>query len=285
MYYLTSTLMVRIENLTCGYGKKIVFRDLNLNFRNGTIYGLLGKNGTGKTTLLNTIAGLRFPESGRLEVMKYAPSKRQPTFLEDIFFIPEEFQLPPLSIAQYQRYYSTFYPKFNSYEFNDYLKLFEISIGDKLQELSYGQRKKVLVSFGLAANTSLLLLDEPTNGLDIMGKSQVRKIIAGAFTDQKCIIVSSHQVKDLENLIDHIVIIDETGVILNQSLADIGEKLSFKISFDPGDLEWSIYHEPILRGHAIVAMNTDGIENKIDLELLYKATVSKPKLLNSIFND
>ena len=277
--------MVQIAHLSCGYGKKQVLKDLNLGFRAGNIYGLLGKNGTGKTTLLNTIAGLRFPQEVSLEVMKYSPGKRQPSFLEDLFFIPEEFQLPPVAIEQYQKYHSVFYPKFNPYEFDEYLKLFEISKGEKLHELSYGQRKKVLISFGLAANTSLLLLDEPTNGLDIVGKSQVRKIIAGAFTDQKCIIVSSHQVKDLENLIDHIVIIDESGVILNQPLSFIAEKLSFKISFDQRDLEWSIYHEPILRGHAIVTLNADGIENKIDLELLYKATVRQPKLMHSIFND
>ena len=112
----------------------------------------------------------------------------------------------------------------------------------------------------------------------------MRKIIAGAFTEEKCIVISSHQVKDLENLIDRVTIIDEGKIVLDESTMHIAEKLSFKISFDTAELNWAIYSEPMLRGNAIVAVNADGDENKIDLELLYKATVANPKIIHSIFN-
>lgn len=212
------------------------------------------------------------------------PRKRQPAFLQNVFIVPEEFYFPDISIQQFIKYNAPFYPKFNLAEFNNYLQLFEIAKDSKLQALSYGQKKKVLISFGLATNASLLLMDEPTNGLDIIGKSQVRKIIAGAFNEEKCIIISSHQVKDLENLIDRVTIIDEGRIVFDESTLSIAEKLAFKISFDPTELNWAIYSEPMLRGNAIVAVNTDGEENKIDLELLYKATVTNPKIIHSIFN-
>lgn len=289
VYYLTNTphsfkKMISIQNLHFAYKKKKVFDGLNIYFKPGYIYGLLGKNGTGKSTLLNNIAGLLFPQSGTVKVFGLVPGKRQPAFLQDIFIVPEEFYLPDISIHQLIKYNAPFYPKFNLTDFDNYLELFEIPKDSKLQALSYGQRKKVLISFGLATNVSLLLMDEPTNGLDIIGKSQVRKIIAGAFNEEKCIIISSHQVKDLENLIDRVTIIDDGKIVLDESTMAIAEKLAFKISFDSAELNWAIYSEPMLRGNAIVAVNADGEENKIDLELLYKATVANPKIIRSIFN-
>jgi ABC-2 type transport system ATP-binding protein len=151
--------------------------------------------------------------------------------------------------------------------------------------MSYGQKKKVLISFGLATNASLLLMDEPGNGLDIVGKTQLRKMIAGAASDHNCIVISSHQVKDLENLIDEVLIIDDAKIILKQSLDRIAAKLSFKVSFDPVDLEGALYSEPLLRGNSLVTHNTDGEESKIDLELLYKTAIADPEKLQSIVTD
>ncbi len=277
--------MIAIENLQFSYPKKEIFSGLNINLKPGFIYGVLGKNGTGKSTLLANIAGLLYPAGGSVKVLGFNPALRQPGFLKDIFMIPEEFYLPDVSIHNFVKYTSPFYPWFNEELFGNYLTEFEIPYKSHLQRLSYGQRKKVLISFGLAANTSLVLMDEPTNGLDIAGKSQFRKIIAGAFDDKKCIVISSHQVKDLENLVDRIVIIDEGDIVLDESIHHISEKLSFKISFDASETSWAIYSEPLLRGNAVVVVNIEGDESKIDLELLYKATVTNPKLIQSIFKD
>ena len=203
--------------------------------------------------------------------------------MQDIFLIPEEFYLPDISISKFAKFTGSFYRWFNEELFSTYLKEFDIPYESNLQSLSYGQKKKVLISFGLAANTSLLLMDEPTNGLDIEGKSQLRKIIAGAFDEKKSIIISSHQVKDLENLIDRVIILDEGEIVLNESIQRIASKLLFKITFDPSESAGAIYSEPLLRGNALIVSNTRDEESKIDLELLYKATLANSKLIQSIF--
>src|SRR5450755_3583912 len=166
--------MVEISNLDFSYRKKMVFEGLNLKLTPGHIYGLLGRNGMGKSTLLRCIGGLLFPKSGQIHSLSFLPRLRQPEFLEQIFIIPEEFYLPDIQPAQMVRTLAPFYPKFNVGQFNDLSKDFEIPMETKFGSMSYGQRKKTLIAFGLATNASLLLMDEPTNGLDILSKSQFR---------------------------------------------------------------------------------------------------------------
>ena len=276
--------MINIQNLHFGYKKKKVFDGLNLSLKCGHIYGLLGKNGTGKSTLLRCIAGLLFPDQGSITALSYQPSKRQPAFLQDIFIVPEEFFMPNVSIEKYIKCNAPFYPKFSNEQFDAHLEEFNIPLSNKLQEMSYGQKKKVLISFGLACNTSLLLMDEPTNGLDIMSKSQFRKIMSAAVNKDKCIVISTHQVKDLENLIDHITIIDEGKILFDQPEETINTKLNFKISFDDEEIKHALYSEPSLRGNAIVLANNEPEEEgRMDLEMLYKAVIPHGERINSIF--
>jgi ABC-2 type transport system ATP-binding protein len=276
--------MISIKNLHFSYKKKKVFTGLSLQLSAGHIYGLLGKNGTGKSTLLRSMAGLLFPDSGSVEVLGHMPGKREPAFLNDIFMVAEEFYLPNVPISFLVKHQAPFYPRFNEEQFNKYIREFEIPADSTLQNMSYGQKKKVLISFGLATNASLLLLDEPTNGLDIMSKSQFRKVMAGALDENKCIIISTHQVKDLENLIDRITIIDEGTILFDQDIERIANKLSFRISYDNAEIKESFYHEGSLKGTAIVAENREGEESKVDLELLYKAIVTNGQKVQSVFN-
>lgn len=268
--------MISIRSFHFAYRKNKVFDDINATLQPGRIYGILGRNGTGKSTLLYNIAGLLHPSGGNIEVMGLSPHKRQASFLQDIFIIPEEFHLPDIPVAKFVQYYSPFYPKFDPTMFLEYLSRFEIPVGSTLHAMSYGQKKKVLISFGIATNVSVLLMDEPTNGLDIISKSQLKRIVAGAINEDKCILVSTHQVKDLENLIDEVIIINSTKILLKEALENVGKKLSFKISFDEGDLGDALYCEPVLLGNAIVSLNNTGYESGIDLELLYKATMADP---------
>ena len=288
VYYLNSTLkhqsMIDIQNLHFAYRKKKVFTGLSLQLQPGHIYGLLGKNGTGKSTLLRNIAGFLFPDAGSIEVLKFTPTHRKPAFLQEVFIVPEEFYLPDVSLEQFLKYRAPFYPRFNHEQFQRLVTEFEIPVHHTLQKMSYGQKKKVLISFGLASNVSVLLMDEPTNGLDIMSKSQFRKIIAGFLDDTKCIIISTHQVKDLENLIDRITIIDEGRILFDQTVENIARRLSFRISFDIGEVKQALYSEPSLRGNAIITANTEGEESKLDLELLYKAIVLNRQTIQSVFN-
>ena len=276
--------MIAIQNLHFAYKKKKVFTGLNLSLGAGHIYGLLGKNGTGKSTLLRNIAGLLFPDQGSVKVLDHTPKLRRPAFLQELFMVPEEFYLPNVTIEKFVDCNAQFYPKFNQEQFNKYLREFEIPAGNKLQQMSYGQKKKALISFGLACNTSLLLMDEPTNGLDIMSKSQFRKVIAGAIDESKCIIICTHQVKDMESLIDRITVIDEGKILFDQTVDRITSKLSFKISFDSEEVKQALYREESLKGNAIITANNEDEEGKLDLEMLYKAIVTNGEKMRALFH-
>ncbi|MFT4019271.1 MAG: ABC transporter ATP-binding protein [Agriterribacter sp.] len=276
--------MISIKNLHFSYKRKKIFNGLTLDLQAGYIYGLLGKNGTGKSTLLRNISGHLFPDSGSITVSGETPQKREPSFLQEVFIVAEEFFLPNITPAQLVKYNAVFYPKFNHEQFSRYMNEFEIPVDNTIQHMSYGQKKKVLISFGLACNTSLLLMDEPTNGLDIMSKSQFRKVIAGALDEKKCIIISTHQVKDLENLIDRITIIDEGKILFDQTIEQITQKLQFKISFDKEEIQQALYNEDSLKGNAIISKNVNGEDTRLDLEMLYKAIIIDRTKIQSAFN-
>lgn len=275
--------MISVQNLHFAYKRKKVFNGLSLQLQPGFIYGLLGKNGTGKSTLLRNISGLLFPDEGAITVNGETPGKRTPSFLQEVFIVAEEFFLPNITTAKLVKYNAPFYPKFSMEQFNRYLKEFEIPADNTIQNMSYGQKKKVLISFGLACNTSVLLMDEPTNGLDIMSKSQFRKVIAGALDENKCIVISTHQVKDLENLIDRITIIDEGKILFDQTIDSITRQLHFKISFDADEVQQALYSETSLKGNAIISRNTEGDESRLDLEMLYKAIITNGQKIHSAF--
>ncbi|MHA4807104.1 ABC transporter ATP-binding protein [Flavitalea flava] len=275
--------MVTIRDFHFAYRRKPVFTGLNLDLEPGYIYGLLGKNGTGKSTLLRNLAGFLFPQKGDLSVFGFIPGKRQPAFLQQVFLVPEEFYLPAISIESWVNYHSPFYKRFDRALFDRTMQEFSMPAGGKLDEMSYGQQKKTLISFALATNASLLLMDEPTNGLDILSKSQFRKIIAGALDENKCMVISTHQVKDLENLIDRVMVIDEGKILFDQTMRSISQKLNFKFSFDPQESVHALYKENSLKGNALILVNTEGEETQPDLEMLYKAIVLNGKEVNEVF--
>ena len=269
--------MIELTNLSFGYSKnKLLFKNLDLKLKEGHIYGLLGKNGAGKSTLLKNIAGLAFPREGVCKVKGFTASKRLPAFLQELFFIPEEMHLPSLSSAQYVKSTAHFYPKFNNEEFNAMLSEFEVPASSKLNKLSFGQQKKVMIAFGLATNTSLLIMDEPTNGLDIPSKSQFRKIIASALTENRCIIISTHQVRDLDSLIDSLVVLHNQEIVLNTSIDSISEKLKFTNS-SSASASNILYHEESLGGINTIIANTDESYSKVDMELLFNAIICNNK--------
>src|SRR5215216_1279629 len=275
--------MIDIQNLDFSYKRKKVFDSLNLQFAPGHVYGLLGRNGTGKSTLLKNIAGLLFPKKGSISVDGNTPGLRQPKFLQNIFLVPEEFYLPNISISDFLKHLAPFYSAFNYNQFEKFVKDFDIPADSTLQDMSYGQKKKVLISFALASGAKFLLRDEPTNGLDIMSKSQFRKVLAQALDEERCIIISTHQVKDLENLIDRITIIDEGKILFDQTVDDISKKLSVRHSFDDVESKEAFYSESSLKGNVIVTPNHTGDESKIDLELLYKAIVTNGEKIKAVF--
>lgn len=276
--------MIKIRDLSFSYAPSDrLFTSLDLELPGGSIFGLLGKNGAGKTTLLKLIAGLIFPKSGDCEVMGYQPQKRWPQFLEEIYMIPEEFYIPPLTAGEYERLYAPFYPRFERELFRQYLNEFALIQEKKLSTLSYGQKKKFILAFGLATNCRLLILDEPTNGLDIPSKSQFRKLLASALTDDRSFIVSTHQVRDMEQLIDPIIILDDGEIVFFQSIYEVSKVLSCQIQQDIPTGNEMLYYEKVLGGYAVVGENSTGQESKTDLEILFNAVVSNKDRISQIF--
>lgn len=275
--------MIEFSDLSFGYRrKKPLFKNLNLHLKPGCIYGLLGKNGAGKSSLLRLMCGLLFPMSGQVRVVGHEPSRRQPAFLENVFFIPEEIYLPSVTFEKYIHTVAPFYPKFDETRFRRSLTQFDVPQDRKLTELSYGQKKKTLISFGLAANTRVLIMDEPTNGLDIPSKSQFRKVVASALEPDRLVLISTHQVRDLDHLIDSVIILDESEILLNHSLDVVTERLRFDTVASAAD-ERVLYAEPGLRGYSVVMENDEGEDSRVDLERLFNAVVGNRERIQTLF--
>ena len=276
--------MIQIENLSFSYSKKQpLFDQLNLTLPSGNIYGLLGKNGAGKSTLLKIIAGLLFPRHGKLDVAGFSPKDRCPKFLSEIYLITEEFSLPSMNMERFVHLYSPFYPRFNHILLESYINEFKLPREQKLSDMSYGQKKNFLLSFGIATECNLLILDEPTNGLDIPSKSQFRKIVANAINDDRSFIISTHQVRDMQNLIDPIIIIDEGKIIFFQDHEQITKKLAFTKQAELPDKSNLVYYESSLGGYTLVKENTYMEETRMNLEMLFNAVVSNKGRINEIF--
>lgn len=277
--------MIEVKNFSFGYTrKKLLYRNLDLNLEVGKIYGLLGKNGAGKSTLLKAMIGLLFPKTGDIIVNGLIPGKRQPSFLQTIYFIPEEVYVPSLTVAGYVKLFSPFYSNFNRDQFYRHLEELKVTTEGKLNTFSFGQQKKFIIAFGLACNTAVLLLDEPTNGLDIPSKKLFRKLIAAEMGENRMIFISTHQIRDLDNLIDQVIIVDNGELLLNAPVADIGNKLSFRIVDETVANDTTLYTEVILGGKAIVTENFSGIDSHVDLEHLFNAVTENPDTIKRIFN-
>lgn len=277
--------IVNINNLEFRYKKQAkLLSNFNLVLTVGSINGLLGKNGEGKTTLLKLISGLLFPLHGKINVDGFEPRKRDPKMLYNIFLLPEEIPETSLSIKMYKDVYAPFYPDFSSTKFHGYMHEFTIDPGTKsISELSYGQRKKFFIAFGLSTNAKLVLLDEPTNGLDIPSKRQFRRLMTSAVEEKSCIVISTHQVLDLEEIIDNVIIMDNHDIVFNQLTESINDKLLFKTAEVKENDKDVIYSEKTTDGHHQVLENKSGEKSKIDLELLFNAVLSDHHRIKELF--
>ncbi len=279
--------MVKVENLSYTYRKSkvAVLHDFSLELEAGRVYGLLGRNGAGKSTLLYLISGLLTPKAGCVKFNGVDVRKRLPETLSDVFLVPEEFELPNVSLSDYVKMYSPFYPKFNEDDMKRCLSVFEIAENVHLGSLSMGRKKKVYMSFALATNTSLLIMDEPTNGLDIPGKSQFRKFMASCMDDERIVVISTHQVKDIENIIDHVLILDNSEVLLDASVAEIGRRLLFVESSSDELAKNAVYAQSSVQGNSLILANEANDESHINLETLFNATLEKKDMIKLLFNE
>ena len=271
--------MINVQNISFKYKgqKALVFDGFSIQLEENRIYGLLGKNGTGKSTLLYLLSGLLRPISGSVYCDNVAVYKRTPELLSDIFLVTEEFEMPTICLSEYVKLYKPFYPNFSEEILQGCLADFELPADVRLGQLSMGQRKKAYIAFAMATNTKYLLMDEPTNGLDIPSKSQFRKVVAQYMTEDRTLIISTHQVHDVESLLDHIMILSQQKLLLDASVSEIQEKYTFEYR-TPNEMDDAIYAEPSLQGNAVIApRKADSAETQVNLELLFNA-VTQGKL-------
>ena len=281
-----NTRMIEVENLSFSYGrrKSKVLEDFSMELDKGSVYGLLGKNGTGKSTLLYLMAGLLRSQTGNVLYKGVDVKKRYPDTLQDMFLVPEEFALPNVSLKQYVKLNAPFYPNFSDELLNACLRDFDMNENIHLGELSMGQKKKAFMCFALATNTSLLMMDEPTNGLDIPSKSQFRKVIASGMSDDKAVIISTHQVRDIDSLLDHVLIMDGTKLLLNESVSTICEKLYFAELGMNEPTEGAFYVQPSVQGNSVILPNEYGEDSKLNLEVLFNAILAERERIQQMFN-
>ena len=281
-----NTKMIDVAGLSFSYGSKKskVLDDFSMSLEKGSVYGLLGKNGTGKSTLLYLMAGLLRPQAGRVLYKGADVTKRSPSSLQDMFLVPEEFALPNVSLKQYVKLNAPFYPHFSDELLKACLRDFDMNEDIHLGELSMGQKKKAFMCFALATNTSLLMMDEPSNGLDIPSKSQFRKVIASGMTDEKAVIISTHQVRDIDSLLDHVLIMDGTQLLLNQSVANICERLYFAEQGMNEPTDGALYVQPSVQGNSVILPNTYHEDSKLNLEVLFNAMLAERVRMQQMFN-
>ena len=291
--------MITLKNLDFSYKKTAVFKNISLEFKEGNVYGLLGENGVGKTTLLKIISGLQFPNNGICTVDDFIPSERNPYFLQNIFYLPEEVITENTTPEYFINKLGVFYPRYDHSYFLNLMKELEVDYTKKFDAMSYGQKKKSLLACALSLRTDYLLLDEPTNGLDIPSKALFRKVIlqhsvssdhsnqhvsaCDTYGVSPTIIISTHQVKDVENLIDPIVILDHDEVLLNATFEEISSKLYFDYSSEKS--EDALYTEMIPGGYINVLPNKFEMESKVNVEALFNAVRNNKKKIKEIFNN
>ena len=278
--------MIRINNITFSYRRKAddVLTNLSLSIEPGAIYGLLGLNGEGKSTLLHLMAGVLTPNAGNSTIDDVDVRLRRPSTLSKLFIVPEEFSLPEISLENYVRINAPLYPNFNRDDMERYLKEFGLNSNINLKGLSMGQKKKVFISFALAANTPVMLMDEPTNGLDIPGKSTFRKVISMAASDDRTIIISTHQVRDIDKLLDHIIVMFNHKLLLNEPISEISRRLAFVESNDAELVEKALYCQSSVAGKSLVLPNDNDDDSEVNLETLFNLAIEKPEVITQLFN-
>ena len=288
VYYFTNTLltnrqsMITIKDLGFSYGEIPVLKNITMTLEEGRIYGLLGENGVGKTTLLTLLCGLKAVKTGSIDTDGHNPFDREPSFLSNQYYLSDEVAAMNMTAIEYAKNYGKFWEHFDMEKFTEIMGVFENDPGKKMSKMSFGQLKKTYIAFALACNTKYLFMDEPTNGLDIPSKAQFRKAVTKYTREDSVILISTHQVRDLENIIDPIIILDRQDVLLNATLEEISEKLYFDYSTEK--IENAIYSEMIPGGNIQVALNSEGKDSKVSIEALFNTVHHHKELIKGIFS-
>lgn len=274
--------MIKVRNLGFSYGSKEVLKNISMDIAGGSVYGLLGENGVGKTTLLTLLCGLKKPKEGTIDVDGRTPYGRKPDLLADQYWLPDEVSPVSCSAMEFAKRTGCFREKFDIEKFRTVMDEFEVEVMQRMNVMSAGQLKKTYICFALACNVRYYYMDEPTNGLDIPSKARFRNALVKYVPEDASVVISTHQVRDLENIIDPIIILDKRDVLLNAGL----EEISSKLYFDYGTAlhNDALYLEQTPGGCIQVYPNESGEESRVNIEALFNAVYKNKELIKAMFS-
>jgi ABC-2 type transport system ATP-binding protein len=230
--------------------------------------------------LLHLLNGFLFPKEGIIDVEGQHPRHRAVSFLERVAYVPVEVELPAIRVSAYEQRLAGFYPKFDQNLWKKALDMFQIDPKTKIDALSFGQKKKVAISFALATQSDILLLDEPTDGLDIPSKDSFRRLLSTHVNENRIVVITTHHVHDIATLLDHVVILQDTRLAANVSVATLTERMYSFTTTQLPPADELLYSERVPGGYHCLVRQRDGGEGPLDLELLFKAFLLHPQILS-----
>jgi ABC-2 type transport system ATP-binding protein len=251
--------VVEIKDLTHYYGERLIFENLSFNIREGSIFGLLGKNGTGKTTTINILNGFLKPKSGKCLMFGEDSYSLSPATKARVGFLIEgHVQYSFMNIKQIEKYYAAFYPKWKKEAYYELMAKLAVTEHQKLSKMSCGQRSQVALGLILAQDPDLLILDDFSMGLD----AGYRRLFIDYLTEYakaegKTIFITSHIIQDLENFLDDCIILDYRSVLLTMPVKE------FLATFKQFKFDVSDPSVPMQKDH--VVKNIEKVKNKISV--------------------
>lgn len=227
--------MLKIENGKKKFGRKIAIDNVNLSIKPGKIIGALGENGAGKTTLLRSLAGIYKLDSGSV-LMDNEPVYDNPKTKQYIGFVADDFEsFPYASVKENIDFYKAVYKNFDMNKFNEINEIFKINLNQKVSNFSKGFKMKLNLILNFSISPKYLLLDEPTNGLDSRAKKALYSILTKEADENNTgIVISSHNLRDLELLSDEVFIIKDGQLLLSEEIDTLKERY-FKLSITFND--------------------------------------------------
>lgn len=214
--------ILRCENLTKNYGSKLALSNVNLKLESGKIIGLLGPNGSGKTTLIKILNGLLTATSGNVYIDGMMPSGRTK---EIVAYLPDNSYLNSwMTVRQIINYFIDFYADFRPELAYEMLMYLNIPAEARLKTLSKGNKEKVCLILVMSRNAKLYVLDEPIAGVDPAARDYVISTIINNYNKDATVLISTHLIADIEQVLDEAVFLKEGKVILHQSIDEIREE-------------------------------------------------------------
>lgn len=220
-------MITRIENLNKKFYNKQVLSDINLEIEKGKIYGLLGPNGSGKTTMMRIVANLIKNTTGNVEVNELKLGKQTKNI---VAFMPTSNFFPKwMKVKNAVDYYNDFYKDFDREKCIEILEKLDIEMDLKIKALSTGMTEKFKIALTMSRNAQLILLDEPFNGIDIIAKEDIKKLIVENLTEENTTIISSHLIDDIEPILDEVIMIKKGQIVLNDNVEKLREEKEMSI--------------------------------------------------------